>query len=283
MPRRTELRRRSGSWAFAMALACVSGGMLSARQAHATPRPLPFTYQSETLSQGSVEVEQFVDLVPVRVQNNLLGQPQWYVATEFQTEFEIGLTDRLELGLYVAFVPQPNAETYGSVPVMEFGNGVRQRLRYRLADPEAWPVDVALYGELSETDTEIEVEGKIILQRRVGPVRLITNLWAEHEFYLSGVREWVLNPTLGATVELTPRYHLGVESWMRAEDQVAGTGPRGWVVKPHVYVGPAFLVNFGRMWWSTGLYWQVTDIDQTLTPGDPYGHFWARTIVGLSF
>jgi hypothetical protein len=281
MPRTSDRYFRPKSGVLILAFATASA--LFTGEAHATPRPLPFTYQAETLPRGSMEVEQFVDLVPVRVINNNLGGPQWYLATEFQTEFEIGVTDRLELGLYVAFVPRPSADIYGSVPVMEFGNGVRQRVRYHLADPETWPVDMSLYGEVSETDTEIELEGKVILQRRVGPVRFITNLWVEHEFYLSGVREWVLDPTVGVTAELSPRYHIGAESWMRAEDQVAGTGPRGWVVKPHVYVGPAFLMNFNKLWWSTGLYWQVTDVDQTLQPGNPYGHYWARTIVGLSF
>ena len=132
-----------------------------------------------------------------------------------QMEFEIGLTDRLELGLYVTYVPQLGQDYYMTAP-MPWGNGAKQRLRYRLADPEAWPVDVALYGEVTENEREIELEAKIILQRRFGRVRVITNLWAEHEFYFDGRREWVFNPTLGATVELSPRYHLGAEGWVRA-------------------------------------------------------------------
>ncbi|HTA18593.1 MAG TPA: hypothetical protein VK989_04840 [Polyangia bacterium] len=255
--------------------------------ARANPRPLPFTYQSETLPKGAVEVEQFVDLVPVRIVDTS-GQPTWYLASQYQTEFEVGLTDRLELSLYVTYVPQPSPGVTNSVPALTEGNGVKQRLRYRLADPDAWPVDVALYGEVTENDREIELEGKIILQRRVGRVRFITNLWAEHELYFNGDREWVLNPTVGVTAELTPRYHLGLEGWMRAEDKVAGTivpgvQSRGWVVKPHVFVGPAFMMNFGRMWWSNGVYLQVTNLDHTQTTTDAYGHLWVRTVVGLSF
>jgi hypothetical protein len=252
------------------------------RASRANPRPLPFTYQSETLPKGAVEMEQFVDLVPVRV-NGSNGAPQWLLASQYQTEFEVGLTDRLELSLYVTYVPQPSSNVAVSVPALTEGNGVKQRLRYRLADPDAWPVDVALYGEVSENEREIELEGKIILQRRVGRVRFITNLWMEREFYLTGDREWVLNPTAGVTAELTPRYHLGLEGWMRAEDRSAGTTPLGWVVKPHVYVGPAFMMNFGRMWWSNGVYLQVTNLDRTQQVDDPYGHLWFRTIVGLSF
>jgi hypothetical protein len=258
---------------------------LAGATARANPRPLPFTYQSETLPQGAVEVEQFVDLVPVRAEP-LAGTADevWFLASQFQTEFEVGLTDRLELGLYVSFVPQPNAGAVTGTPTALLdGNGIKQRLRWRLADPEAWPVDVALYGELAENEREIELEGKVILQRRIGRVRVITNLWAERELYFNGAREWVLAPTLGATAELTPRYHVGAEAWMRAEYPAGLTGPRPFNLGPHVYVGPAFMANFGKLWWSTGVYLRATEVDRTVQLGDAYGHVWARTIVGLSF
>ena len=289
MLRTSEFRFRSrfdarGLVAGVLAM-CATGGVV-----HANPRPLPFTYQTETLPRGAVEVEQFVDLVPLRAVPGASSNADqiWIVASQFTTEFEAGLTDRLELGLYVTFVPQANADYATQVPTLPEGNGIKQRLRYHLGDPETWPIDVALYGEVSENEREIELEAKIILQRRVGRVRFITNLWAEHEFYLTGRREWVLNPTLGVTGELTPRYHLGAEGWLRSEYPVGATGPRDFNLGPHVYVGPAFMANFGNLWWSTGLYVRVTDFDRTVQVADPtrfgdsYGHFWFRTIVGLS-
>jgi hypothetical protein len=254
-------------------------------EARANPRPLPFTYQAETLPKGAVEVEQFVDLVPVLAEPLGNNNPQvWLLASQFQTEFEVGLTDRLELGLYVTFVPQPNAGYADRIPSLPEGNGIKQRLRYHLADPETWPIDVSLYGEVSENEREVELEGKIILQRRVGRVRFITNLWAEHEFYLDHHREWVLNPTLGVTAELSPRYNLGAEGWWRAEyrvDRPAGTSN----LTPAAYVGPAFMANFGKLWWSVGAYVRVTDFGRTqrLDDNNPYGPFWFRTIVGLPF
>ncbi|HVU50822.1 MAG TPA: hypothetical protein VHL80_09055 [Polyangia bacterium] len=258
--------------------------LAAAGRARANPRPLPFTYQAETLPAGAVEVEQFVDLVPVRVLSatSATNAPVWLLASEFQTEFEVGLTDRLELGLYVSFVPRPG-EDFAQVPVLPFGNGLKQRLRYHLTDPERWPVDVALYGEVSENEREIELEGKIILQRRAGPVRFITNLWAEHELYLDGHREWVLNPTLGATAELSPRYSLGAEGWMRAEYPTDAPATRAFNLGPHVYAGPAFLASFGRLWWSTGAYVRLTELDRATQLGDAYGRFWFRTIIGLGF
>ena len=181
------------------------------------------------------------------------------------------------------FVPQPNAAIFVGAPELTMGNGSSQRIRYRFADPGAWPVDVAVYGEVTENDHEIELEGKVILQRRIGKLRLITNLWAEREMYFSRAREWVLNPTLGATYEFSPKFHLGLEGWMRAEyldDQVGG---RDFDQGPHVFVGPAFMFNFGPVWWTTGAYARVTDPSHDVEPGDSFGRIWIRTVVGLGF
>jgi hypothetical protein len=280
-PRTNDVRRA----ALTIALALTAVGA----EARANPRPLPFTYQAETLPQGALEVEQFVDLVPVRAISFATGNPIWFLASQMQTEFEIGLTNKLELGLYLTLAPLASPDYAQQVPTLLDGNGIKQRLRYRLADPEEWPIDVALYGEIVENEREIELEAKIILQRRVGRVRFITNLWAEREYYFDGRREWVLNPTLGVTAELSPRYHLGAESWMRAEYLDDATGPRSFNQGPHVYVGPAFMANFGKVWWSSGLYLRVTDLERAVTPGDStsagdsFGRLWFRTIVGLSF
>jgi hypothetical protein len=262
-------------------ISLLAATLLAAGAARANPRPLPFTYQSETLPQGSVELEQFVDFLPLRAQS-LAGDDVWVLASQFTTEFEVGLTDRLELGLYVTYVPSLS-DSYFMAPRPPSGNGAKQRLRWRLADPEAWPVDVALYGEIAENEREIELEAKLILQRRVGRLRLITNLWAEHEFYFDGRREWVLNPTLGATVELTPRYHVGLEGWMRSEYPVGASGPRPYGLGPHVHAGPAFLAEFGRLWWTTGAYLRVSDLDRPVAVGDAFGRFWVRTIIGVGF
>ena len=43
--------------------------------ARANPRPLPFTYQSESLAKGTGEVEQFIDFVPTEVTNASSGAP----------------------------------------------------------------------------------------------------------------------------------------------------------------------------------------------------------------
>jgi hypothetical protein len=204
----------------------------------------------------------------------------WYAASQLQTELEYGILDRLELGLYVTLVPVPGGSLASTATLME-GNGLKQRLRYTLADPGAWPVDVGIYGEIAENDREVEIEAKILLQRRVGQLRLDANLWAEYEVYYEPQKDLVLNPTLGATYEVLPSFHLGGEGWMRVELPDPAPHPRPYSVGPAVYVGPTILFNFGRIWWSTGVYMRASDLSHTMQPADPYGSVWVRTVIGI--
>jgi hypothetical protein len=273
------VRTTASPVAIAAAALLASVALLTTTPAGANPRPLPFTYTADTLPAGEGEVEQYVDLAPVKALDPN-GNPVWYGATQLQTEFEYGITDRLELGLYVTLAPTPPG--YSNTAVLPEGNGIKQRLRWRPADEDALPLDVALYGELVENDFEFEIEAKIILQKRLGRLRIAANLWGEREFYYAAnQQDWVANPTLGATYEITPMWHLGVEGWMRGEWPDSAPHPRPFNLGPHEYVGPALMIDFGKLWWSTGVYVRVDDLDRSLLPADAYGPVWARTIIGL--
>jgi hypothetical protein len=266
-----------GLCAFALATALPSLSL-------ANPRPLPFTYQHEQLSKGSSEVEQFVDLTPVRARAATTGEPAWYGLVQLQTEFEHALTDRLELGLYVTLVPAV-AAGFSDAPRSNSGNGMKQRLRYQLAPTGEWPIDVGIYGELAETEREIEIEGKVILQRRFGALRLVANATAEQEFYYDGTRDFVVTPSAGITYEATPAIQPGIEWWMHGEyPEKNPPAKRPFALGPHQYVGPALLLQFGPMWWTSGVYVRVSRMNHTLEPGvDGFGLLWARTIIGLGF
>jgi hypothetical protein len=266
-------------------------GLFASATAAATPQPLPFTYVYETLPKGSLELEQYADYTPLRLlgPDGQTGVP--YGASQFQTEFEYGITDRLELGLYVTIAPTTNAVQ--NVPDLTEGTGIKERLRLRLAEEGQWPVDVGLYGELVENERELELEAKIILQRRIGDLRIVANLWGEREYERFSIHQgdWIINPTLGLTYQVTPVFHPGVEGWMRAE-YPDSKPPRTFNLGPQAYVGPTMMFDFGNFWWSTGVYYRVTHVDRPLFDGfsaggitepDAFGHVWIRMIIGLSF
>ena len=272
-----------------IAIALAGAALLPSGASRANPRALPFTYPSESLPKGASEVEQYTDLTPVKAYTGG-STPSWTLNYTLTTEFEHGITNRLELGLYLALQSDTGSGSGSANSPLTF-SGIKQRLRYRFAAPGQWPVDVAVYLELAELSNEVELEGKLNLQRRVGPVRFMVNLWAEHEFYYNGMQEWVLNPTAGVTAQIRPMFHLGFEYWMHAE--VGRTG--GPALAPsamldaatvantnaHSYLGPAMLLQFGRFWWSTGAYLRLDGIHDPLPVGALYGHFWIRTIIGL--
>jgi hypothetical protein len=277
-----RLRRRT---LIAMLAICALGGL-----ANANPRPLPYTYIYETLPKGEAEVELYTDLTPLRAINPNAA-PAWYLASQFQTEIEYGLTDRLELGLYLTVAPAQSGWT--DLPNLPEGTGVKQRLRYRFGEVGQWPIDLAVYGEVTENEREIELEGKVILQRRVGPLRFAANAWAEREYYfranqvgepathngvIFGNREWVLNPAAGVVFEKWAQVQPGIEYWMHAEHLDGGT----WVIEPQHYLGPTVLLQFGKIWWSNGAYFRLNGLDTpAVGSGNPYGAFSFRTIVGI--
>ncbi len=240
---------------------------LAAAPALATPRPLPFTYNVESLPTGGVEVEQFVDLTPVRVAE---GFAPW---TQLVTELEVGVTDRLELGLYYQALAGPE----DGVTVFD---GIKQRLRYRLAEPGEWPIDVALYGEVAEMHDELELEAKVLLQRRLGSLRVMVNLWAEREQLWAGGGAWVLNPTAGLVYEVRPWLQVGLEGWVRGEVGVTGETP-GFNQDFHAFVGPTVMMNLGKLWWTVAPYVRLDGLDRGAQRGDEFGRVWIRSVVGV--
>jgi hypothetical protein len=252
---------------------------LLATPALANPRPLPFSYTSELLAPGAAELETFVDLTPLRARSTSSGALTWYLASTFQTEIELGLTDHFELGLYFTFTPDPG-DAYTNTAILTEGNGLKQRLRWSPAAPGELPVDINLYGEVTENHKAVELEEKIILQRRFGSLRLVANLTLEEEIYYTAQRDIELDGSLGATVEVTPAVHLGLEAWTHTEWPDTDPNPRPFGIGPHVYVGPTALFVLGKVWWSTGAYVRVTDFDHTMAAAEPFGAVWIRTMIG---
>ncbi|HET9933482.1 MAG TPA: hypothetical protein VFQ35_22410 [Polyangiaceae bacterium] len=254
---------------------------LVAVRAEATPRPLPFTYQHEQLDAGEAELEQYADFTPVRARAAESADLRYYGLTQFQTEFEYGLTSRLELGLYLTYVPT-TTNGFAEVPRATEGNGLKQRLRWQLAPTGEWPIDVALYGEVVENEREVELEAKVILQRRFDRLRLIANIVGEREFYYDGTHDLVFAPSAGVTFEASPRIQPGFEWWMRSEyPEENAPSPRPFSLGPHHYAGPTLMAFLGRTFVTTGAYVRLSDTSHTMALGEGFGRVWFRMLVGV--
>ena len=139
-------------------------------------------------------------------------------------------------------------------------------------------MNVAVYGEIAELADEIELEAKILLERRLGRFRLIANLWGERELYFSGGREWVANPTGGVAFEITPALGVGLEYWGHVE---FGAGDEVFNPNFHHYLGPAFLLQGGRAWLAVAPYLRLDSWSRAGEMGDEFGRVWVRAIVGI--
>jgi hypothetical protein len=278
MPLHDSKARRT----LARSIAFAASGVVTffGATAHATPRDLPFTYPYQTLAKGELEIEQYADVSNVRA-HAADGRLAWVVPPAFQTEFEYGVTNHLELALYVVYAPGIGG---GYTDVPQLGDtGIRQRLRYRFAEENEWPVDVALYGEVSELTDNLELEGKIILAKRFGDLTLRANLVGSRITAYQGPGAWEISPSAGVTYQVTPTFHPGLEYWNKTEfPDREDEGGRSFDEGPHHYLGPVMMFNFGKLWWSTGVYARVSDVHHSLEAGEAFGRVYARTIVGIS-
>lgn len=216
---------------FKIKLACLSVALPSA--ALANPHPLPHTYGYGTAPRDAIELEQFVDLTPTEVPGGAFE-----LVPRLSTEVEVGLSDRLELGLYVV-----SAGALGADGVALNFHGIRQRLRLRLAEAGTWPIDVSLYAEVSELHDAFEIEGKINFERRFGAVDFLLNLSAARELYWSGGGETELNPSGGVAFELSPSAMLGLEYRLDGEFAEGESEIGHWL-------GPAAMWQGKSLWWT---------------------------------
>lgn len=252
--------------------------VLATGSAAANPRALPFTYTSDTLAPDRTEVEQSVDLTSLRAVSPT--GTQRYLASELESELIYGLDDRLEL--HIGFTLAPSlADEFVQTARLPEGDGLVQRLRYGLADVGDWPIDVGVLAEAVENEREIRFAGRLILQRRIDRLRIAANVSGEYAFGFDKQRTWLLTPSAGATYEVTDKIHLGVDSWLRGEyPQHPAPTTRSFELGPEMYIGPAVLFEFGKLWWTTAVYARVTDRSHDLAPGEPFGDVWVRTMLG---
>lgn len=137
--------------------------------AFAGERRFAYLYDTETLPSGTWEYEQWVTWKHYSTKNRY----------DFRHEVEYGLTDSLQIGLYVAdwryekIEKKPDKVDYRDTAV---------ELIYQLTDPNDYFLGSALYGEVAVGDQKVALEGKFLLQKNIGPVSLIYNLILEAEW-----------------------------------------------------------------------------------------------------
>ena len=128
---------------------------------------LGWTYESTTLPQGMVDIEPWVTFST--------GRDQFYTQLKSRLEFEYGLTDRLQTAIYLntshkAFVadsahhPGSDTSVYWFEESSDFS--ISNEWKLNLLNPSVKPIGLGIYGEYTIAPREIELEYKVLLEKR---------------------------------------------------------------------------------------------------------------------
>ncbi|MBI5240064.1 MAG: hypothetical protein HY926_06300 [Elusimicrobia bacterium] len=176
--------------------------------AQANERRFTHTYESAVLPAGAWELEPWVTL--------RAGRSSFYSRFDYRLEYEVGVTDRLLTAFYLNWnrITQADPANQGQSVTEQNFKGLSWELKYKVLDPSADPLGLALYQEYTVNSDEFEWESKLILDKRIGDNLIAYNAVAEAEWGLSpGEREYAvtLENVLGATHLFTPAFAAGLE------------------------------------------------------------------------
>jgi hypothetical protein len=212
---------------------------VSAPFASASERHFAYTYESAVLRPGTRELEPWTTF--------RLGRSAFYSRLDARLEAELGLTDRLQTAFYLNLSSTLSGAADGRVSHTEL-QGVSSEWKLKLSDPVADRIGAAAYLELTAGPSEVELEGKLILDKRAGRLLGALNLVAEHEWSFEEPqteREKTFEVDAAGCVFLTPRLTAGLE--LRSHTVVP---PAGETTRSALFFGPT--ISYAKDdWWVT--------------------------------
>lgn len=225
-------RLRRAVFSAGFTFAALFGGLFPSTPLHASDRLFSFIYDTTTAPRGTWELE---NIVTWKTRRLTAGEdPERGRANEFdfRHEFEYGVTDRFQVALYVAdWSVRDDAEHSRNARY----DSSALELIYRLTDPNTSFLGSAIYGEVRGGDESLELEGKVILQKNIGPCVVAYNATIESEMEGRHLDERTgeFSQALGVSWELIPQLSVGAEvlhevewpGWARPEPQRVFAGP----------------------------------------------------------
>jgi hypothetical protein len=182
----------------------------------AQDRLFTYTYQSSVLNKGQRELE---------IWNTFLtGKENYFARLDNRTEFEIGLGKRLQTSFYLNLTSITNTTDENSSKSLNTEHEISfsNEWKYKLLDPVANPVGLALYAEYGIGSSEYELEGKLIIDKRIKDFTIAGNVSYELEL----VPEIENNETIwekegkndyfvSLSYSLSPKFHLTTENVLK--------------------------------------------------------------------
>lgn len=154
---------------------------------NAQDRIFTYTYQSNVLNKGQREIE---------VWNTLRqGKQDFFSRLDNRTEFEVGLGSNLQTSFYLNLNTITRTMVDGARKSIDTKHeiGFSNEWKLKILDPVANPVGIALYGEYGISSSEYELEGKIIIDKKINNLTIAGNATFEAEYtpvYLNNRLNW---------------------------------------------------------------------------------------------
>lgn len=227
----------------------ISIVLLCITTAQAQDRVFTCTYQSTVLNKGQRDLESWNTI--------RTGRKDYYARYDNRTEYEIGLGKNLQTSFYLNITTKTRTIEENSVKSLSTANeiGFSNEWKLKLLDPVANPIGLAVYAEVGILSNEFELEGKIIMDKKIGNLTIAANGVFEQEIapvYINNELEWEkekkVEGYLAFAYSLSPKINLTLENAYKnvfAESKLTNSALFSGV--GFSYVMDNFWVNFTAM------------------------------------
>jgi len=246
------------------ALAILAGLVADTRAfEYSNANRFAYNYPTSVLPRGEHQYEQWVTW-----KTDKEADPE-YQRLEFRQEFEHGISDRIQFGFYLATWRYTRTSEGSTTAVHDSG----VELIYNISDPKNSTLGSALYGEVKFDSRLIVFEGKLLLEKYVGPWLFAYNGVLEQEWegddYADSKGE--IKNIFSVSARLSSRIALGAEYLWEIE-----TEDWNHFTKAVSYLGPNVALASPGWWIAVTSLFKVSD--QRDEPG-----FQVRAKLGIPF
>jgi hypothetical protein len=220
--------------------------------ADAGQRRFAFSYPTTTSPKGSIELENWVTF------KHAAGEGKDLNAFEFKHELEFGVTDHLQISIY------PANWSYNSADPERTSRYDETAIEavYNLTDPTTSFLGSAIYLEVAFGEKAFDIEGKLLLEKNLGPWTVSYNAvleaeWEGEKFGSYQERNGEFQQTVGIAYDITKGFSVGAELVHEVELPNWGDSEGSFV-----YAGPNISVRSGRAFATIAALFQLTGEDE---------------------
>lgn len=255
-------------------------------------RLFAYTYQTNVLGKGDFDLE-----FQNTLQTGKTGAYSPYVFGQFlkqRLELEFGLGHNVQTAFYLNSELFHFADTSSAEINQELKISFSNEWKWKLSDPVANSIGCGLYGEFEFGGSNIEFEGKLLLDKQFPKDLFAFNVVGKYEFEkivhrANGITkaEWTHNSPVEFYFGYLHHFSKEISFGIEARNNNDITKEDGWI-NSVVFAGPAFHATIGKCFINLSALPQLVNLHKTnAAPGNlDYNGFEqleVRILVGYDF